>query len=242
MPLLAAVKSGVGSTLSEIALVICLGAILEKSWNATVLPDRSPNPDPGFGKKISSGRCCSTGFLVGIPLFYNTGFIILVPLIFSIAPSGPSLVYIAIPLAAGLFDDPLFSAATPRLRPGRRLSCTDLGKTLIYGLIIALPVVIIAGPMLGKMLRKWFGSPSAGEMWPKTVTRSYGRSRSFVPGPSSPHRCVRNRLFHTLPVILRTVLLFWGRNRCPAAGSLPWPYCFSGCARPFDETNDGLAQ
>jgi H+/gluconate symporter-like permease len=48
----------------------------------------------------------------------------------------------------------LLFAATPGTHVPRRCIQADLGKTLMYGLVISIPVVIIAGPFLGRFLRR----------------------------------------------------------------------------------------
>ena len=102
--LLKAVKAGVGSTLGDVILIICLGAILGKILELSGAATQIANTlIRSFGKKNIQWAVLLTGFFVGIPLFYNAGFIILVPLIFSIARTAKlPLLYIAIPMAAGL--------------------------------------------------------------------------------------------------------------------------------------------
>src|SRR5574339_297044 len=108
-----------------------------------------------FGKKNIQWAILLTGFLVGIPLYYNAGFIILVPLVFSIARTANlPLLYIAIPMAAGLSTTHCFLPPHPGPMFLVGAFKADLGKTLMYGLIISLPVVIIAGPMLGNFLKQ----------------------------------------------------------------------------------------
>jgi Gnt-I system high-affinity gluconate transporter len=159
MPVPAVLKSienGVGSTLGGIALIICLGAVLgkllEKSGATLQISNTLIN---AFGKKNIQWAIVLTGFLVGIPLYYNAGFVILVPLIFSICVnSGLPLFYIAIPMAAALSTTHAF--LPPHPGPALLLNSfkADLGMTLIYGLILAVPLVIIAGPMLGRIMQK----------------------------------------------------------------------------------------
>jgi Gnt-I system high-affinity gluconate transporter len=154
--LLKAVKTGVGNTLGDVILIICLGAILGKILELTGAARQIANTlISSFGIKNIQWAVLLTGFLVGIPLFYNAGFIILVPLIFSIArTSGLPLLYIAIPMAAGLSTTHCFLPPHPGPMFLVGAFKADLGKTLMYGLVIAIPVVIVAGPMLGRVLRK----------------------------------------------------------------------------------------
>ena len=154
--LLKAVKAGVGSTLGDVILIICLGAILGKILELSGAATQIANTlIRSFGKKNIQWAVLLTGFFVGIPLFYNAGFIILVPLIFSIARNAKlPLLYIAIPMAAGLSTTHCFLPPHPGPMFLVGAFKADLGKTLMYGLVIAIPVVIIAGPLLGRFLKR----------------------------------------------------------------------------------------
>jgi Gnt-I system high-affinity gluconate transporter len=154
--ILNSVKAGVGNTLGDVALIICLGAVLGKILELSGAARQIANTlIHSFGIKNIQWAVLLTGFLVGIPLFYNAGFVILVPLVFSIArTAGLPLLYIAIPMAASLSTTHCF--LPPHPGPMFLLGAfkADLGKTLMYGLVISVPVVIIAGPLLGRVLKK----------------------------------------------------------------------------------------
>jgi len=154
--LLKAVKTGVGNTLGDVALIICLGAILGKILELSGAASQIANSlIRSFGKKNIQWAVLLTGFFVGIPLFYNAGFIILVPLVFSIArTAGLPLLYVAIPMAASLSTTHCFLPPHPGPMFLVGAFKADLGKTLMYGLAISIPVVIIAGPLLGRFLKR----------------------------------------------------------------------------------------
>ncbi len=154
--LLKAVKTGVGSTLGDVILIICLGAILGKILELSGAATKIANTlISSFGIKNIQWAVLLTGFLVGIPLFYNAGFIILVPLIFSIARTAKlPLLYVAIPMAASLSTTHCFLPPHPGPMFLVGAFKADLGKTLMYGLVISIPVVIIAGPFLGRFLKR----------------------------------------------------------------------------------------
>ena len=136
--------------------IICLGAILGKILELSGAATRIANTlISSFGIKNIQWAVLLTGFLVGIPLFYNAGFIILVPLIFSIARTAKlPLLYVAIPMAASLSTTHCFLPPHPGPMFLVGAFKADLGKTLMYGLVISIPVVIIAGPFLGKFLKR----------------------------------------------------------------------------------------
>jgi GntP family gluconate:H+ symporter len=94
-------------------------------------------------------------FLVGIPLFFEIGFVLLIPLVFIVARrTGVSIIKIGIPLLAGL--SAVHGLVPPH--PGPLLAIgvfgADIGKTILYGLIVALPTAIIAGPIFGTFIAK----------------------------------------------------------------------------------------
>ena len=154
--LLKSFENGVGSTLAGLALILCLGAILGKILEAGGAAEKiSSTLINSFGEKNIQWAVLLTGFLVGIPLYYNAGFVILVPLVFSIARrTGLSVLYIAIPMAASLSTTHCFLPPHPGPVVLINAFKANTGKTLLYGLMIAIPIVIIAGPLLGRALQR----------------------------------------------------------------------------------------
>ncbi len=153
--LLKSIEKGVGSTLAGLALILCLGAvlgkILEESGAAEKITITLIN---GFGLKKIQWAVMLTGFLIGIPLYYNAGFVILVPLVFMLVrKTGLPLLYIAIPMAAALSTTHCFLPPHPGPVVLVNAFDADMGKVLIYGIIIAIPAVIVAGPFLGRFLK-----------------------------------------------------------------------------------------
>ena len=156
MQVIKSVEKGVGNTLGGLALIICLGAILGKILEAGGAAEKiATTLIKGFGEENIQWAVLLTGFLIGIPLYYNAGFVILVPLVFSIANKAKlPLLYVAIPMAASLSTTHCFLPPHPSPVFLVNAFKADMGKTLIYGLIITIPVVIIAGPLLGRLLKK----------------------------------------------------------------------------------------
>src|SRR5215212_6038036 len=155
--LLKSIETGVGSTLGGggLALIICLGAILGKILEVSGAAEKIASQlIKSFGEKNIQWALLLTGFLVGIPLYYNAGFIILVPLVFTLARKTKlPLLYIAIPMAAALSTTHCFLPPHPGPVVLVNAFRADMGKTLLYGFIIAIPVIIVAGPLLGGLLR-----------------------------------------------------------------------------------------
>lgn len=153
--LLTSIEKGVGSTLGGLALIVCLGAVLGKILETSGAAEQiSGTLINGFGEKNIQWAVLLTGFLIGIPLYYNAGFVILVPLVFSIARrTGLPLLYIVMPMAASLSTTHCFLPPHPGPVVLVNAFHADMGTTLMYGLVIAIPAVIIAGPLLGRVLK-----------------------------------------------------------------------------------------
>jgi len=155
--LLKSIESGVGSTLGGggLALIICLGAILGKILEVSGAAEKIASQlIKSFGEKNIQWALLLTGFLVGIPLYYNAGFIILVPLVFTLARKTKlPLLYLVVPMAASLSTTHCF--LPPHPGPVVLVSAfkANMGLVLLYGLIMTIPAVIIAGPFLGRRLQ-----------------------------------------------------------------------------------------
>jgi Gnt-I system high-affinity gluconate transporter len=150
------IEKGLGSMLGSLAIIVVLGAMFGKLVSESGAAQKIAMVLMNlFGKKYIAWAFMLTGFVVGIPLFYNVGFVLLVPLIFSVAHQYKlPAVYIGISLLAALSvthgylpPHPSPSALVPMLG-------ANMGKTLMYGLIVAIPSMIIAGPLFAKTLRK----------------------------------------------------------------------------------------
>ena len=153
--LVKSIEKGVGSTLAGLVWIIFLGGGLGKILEVSGAAEQiSGTLIQKFGKKYVQWAVLLTGFLIGIPLYYNAGFVILVPLIFSLARrTGLSILYLAIPMAASLSTTHCFLPPHPGPVVLVNAFGADMGKTLVYGLVAAVPAVILAGPILGNLLK-----------------------------------------------------------------------------------------
>lgn len=155
------VNKGIGSIMGDLTLIIVLGAMLGKlvaeSGAAKKIADVMVN---AFGTKHIQWGLMITGFIVGIPLFYGIGFVLLVPLIFSIVYQYKlPAVYIGLPMLAALSVTHGF--LPPHPSPVALVSMFDanMGMTLIYGLAVAIPAIILAGPLFSKTLKNIKSGP-----------------------------------------------------------------------------------
>jgi Gnt-I system high-affinity gluconate transporter len=113
-----------------------------------------------FGLKNIQWALVLTGFIVGIPMFYAVGFVVLIPLVFTIAAStGLPLLYVGIPMLASLSVNHGFLPPHPSPTAIASMFGADIGKTLVYGIIIAIPAIVIAGPLFSRTIKKIKASP-----------------------------------------------------------------------------------
>lgn len=159
MPVATIVKSfqdGFGGVLGFVGIILALGTMLGKMMAESGGADQIARTlIQAFGKQRVHWAMMLAAFLVGIPLFFEIGFILLVPLVFIVARrSGVSLIKIGIPLLAGL--SAVHGLVPPH--PGPLLAIgvfgADIGKTIFYGLLVALPTAAIAGPIFGAWISK----------------------------------------------------------------------------------------
>ncbi|MCZ4244723.1 gluconate:H+ symporter [Pedobacter punctiformis] len=153
---MASVSEGIGSTLGSMVMVLALGAmmgkLIEDSGSAKKIVFILIR---AFGQKNIQWAVLLTGLLVGIPLFYNAGFVVLIPLVFAIASAtGLSKLYIGIPMAAALSVTHGFLPPHPGPVALAGIFHADIGKTLIYGLILSIPIAIIAGVYFPRLIVK----------------------------------------------------------------------------------------
>ena len=154
-------QDGIGNTLGFLVLILALGAMLGKQVaNSGAAQQISDSLFAVFGIKNTQWAVMLTGFIVGITLFYSVGFVILVPLVFTIARStGLSLMSIGLPMLAALSVTHGFLPPHPAPSAIAVLFGADIGLTLLYGLVVAIPAILISGPLLGRYLKKVEAKP-----------------------------------------------------------------------------------
>lgn len=150
------IQTGVGDTLGSLALVLGLGAMFGKMIEISGAARQiSKTLVAKFGKERLPWAMMLTGLVVGIPLFYNVGFVILVPLVFSIVQtSRVPLLWVGIPMAAALSVTHGFLPPHPGPTAIASIFKADLGKTLLYGFVLAVPIAVIAGPFFANFMKK----------------------------------------------------------------------------------------
>ncbi len=155
------VQKGIGDILGSLVIIISLGAMLGKliadSGAALRISSSLIN---AFGQKRLQWALVLTAFIVGIPLFYGVGFVLLVPLVITIAGRyNIPAVYIGLPTLAALSVTHGYLPPHPSPTALVQQFHADIGTTLLYGLAISIPAIILAGPVFSVTLKKYTAKP-----------------------------------------------------------------------------------
>lgn len=198
------VEKGVGDVLGSLAIIITIGAMLGKLVAESGAAQKIAAVIMNIcGEKYIQWGVVVTGFLIGIPLFYGIGFVLMIPLIFSVVYKYklPAL-YIGLPMLAALSVTHGFLPPHPSPSALVIQFKANMGLTLLYGLLIAVPAIIIGGPLFSRTLKHIPSSPL----------------KSFVPVEMPEHELpgAFNSFFTALlPVlllILATIFSFTARS------------------------------
>jgi Gnt-I system high-affinity gluconate transporter len=155
------IENGLGETMGFLMLILGFGAMLGKLVAESGAAQRiTSNLVHMFGIKRIQWAVMLTGFIVGIPMFYAVGFVILVPIIFTVAAStGLPLLFVGLPMIASLSVTHGFLPPHPSPTAIAVMLGADIGKTLLFGIIIATPAIILAGPIFSRFLKRINAKP-----------------------------------------------------------------------------------
>ena len=159
--LVQSIQRGIGNTLGFLVLILGLGAMLGKLVaDSGAAQQITTQLVAKFGVKHVQWAMVITGFIVGIPMFYSVGFVILIPLVFTVAFStGLPLLYVGLPMLTSLSVTHGYLPPHPAPTAIAAMFNADIGKTLIYGLIVAVPAIIVAGPLFARTIKKIEAKP-----------------------------------------------------------------------------------
>jgi Gnt-I system high-affinity gluconate transporter len=148
------IQKGLGDTLGSLVVILVLGAMLGKLVAASGAAKQiSGTLIDLFGLSNITWGLMLTGFVIGIPLFYNVGFVLMIPLIFSLVQQ-----YKIPPLMAGVPMMASLSVAHGFLPPHPSPAAlvaqfhANMGETLMLGIMVAIPAIVLAGPIFAKTL------------------------------------------------------------------------------------------
>ncbi|TQS46919.1 GntP family permease [Cryptosporangium phraense] len=154
-------SKGFGDTMASVGLLIGLGAMFGKLLADSGGADQIVDTLVGrAGPRSLPWLMALVGAIIGLPMFFEIGVVLLIPVIILVARrSGLPLFRIAIPTLAGL--SVMHGLVPPHPGPLVAVSAlkANLGLTLALGLLVAIPTVIIAGPLFSRFAAKWVDIP-----------------------------------------------------------------------------------
>ena len=169
LAVIASIQKGIGGTLGSLAMILGFGAMLGKLVSDTGAAQRvATTLINAFGKQRVQWALMVTGLIVGLAMFYEIGFVLLLPLVFTVvAAAGMPLLYVGVPMVAALSVTHCFLPPHPGPTAIATIFGANLGTTLLYGIVITIPTVIIAGPLFSRFLKNFEKEPPEGLYNPK---------------------------------------------------------------------------
>ncbi|MEU6749672.1 gluconate:H+ symporter [Spirillospora sp. NPDC046719] len=160
LPMADTVKSfgkGFGDTASGVGALIALGAMFGKLLADSGGADQIVDTIVGrSGRRALPWAMALVGALIGLPMFFEIGLVLLMPVIYLVARrSGQSIIAVGIPALAGL--SAMHGLVPPHPGPLVAIDAlhADLGVTLGLGVLVAVPTVALAGPLLARFAARW---------------------------------------------------------------------------------------
>ncbi|AGN38594.1 gluconate permease GntP [Bacillus paralicheniformis ATCC 9945a] len=150
------IEEGLGGTLGHIALIFGLGAMLGRliadSGGAQRIAMTLVNK---FGEKNIQWAVVIASFIIGVALFFEVGLVLLIPIVFAISRELKiSILYLGIPMTAALSVTHGFLPPHPGPTAIAGELGANIGEVLLYGIIVAIPTVLLAGPLFTKLAKK----------------------------------------------------------------------------------------
>ncbi|MEU0809401.1 gluconate:H+ symporter [Streptomyces sp. NPDC005970] len=178
---IASFTTGLGSTVAGVGVLIALGSILGKlladSGGADEIVDtilaKANNRTMPWAMALIAG-------IIGLPLFFEVGMVLLIPVVLLVAKRGNySLMRIGIPALAGL--SVMHGLVPPHPGPLAAIDAVkaNLGVTLALGVLVALPTVVIAGPLFARVAARWVDVTPPDRLIPARPSEELKRRPGF---------------------------------------------------------------
>src|SRR4051794_39909014 len=154
---LASFSTGVGTTVAGVGVLIALGAMFGKlladSGGADELVDTIVGRS---SRRMLPWTMALIGAIIGLPMFFEIGLVLLMPVIYLVAKrANLSLITVGLPTLAGLSAMHGFVPPHPGPLVAIDALHASVGLTLAFGIIVAIPSVIVAGPLFARLAGRW---------------------------------------------------------------------------------------
>jgi GntP family gluconate:H+ symporter len=154
--------TGFGATAAGVGILIALGAMFAKLLADSGGADEIVDAIVGrAGPRTLPWAMAAVGAIIGLPMFFEIGLVLLMPVIYLVARRAQlSLITVGIPALAGL--SAMHGMVPPHPGPLVAIDAlhADLGTTLALGVLVALPTVVVAGPLFGRLAGQWVPVPA----------------------------------------------------------------------------------
>jgi len=174
-------NNGFGSTAASVGLLIALGAMFAKLLADSGGADQIVDTIVGRASaRVLPWAMVLVGAIIGLPMFFEIGMVLLMPVIYLVSRrSGLSLVSVGLPALAGLSAMHGFVPPHPGPLTAVQALHADLGLTLALGIVVAIPSIVVAGPVFGRIAGRWIDVPA-----PATFDAAESSPEEHGPRPS----------------------------------------------------------
>lgn len=156
-----AIEKGLGSTLGSLVIILGFGAVIGRLLAVSGAAKQIANSIINIvGQKHLKWAMMLVGFVVGIPMFFSVGFVLLIPILFSVARrANVPIIYLGISMVASL--SVAHGLLPPHPAPVALVQQfgASMGETILWGFVISIPTIIIAGPLFASTLKKIKAEP-----------------------------------------------------------------------------------
>jgi len=150
-------SKGFGDTAASVGILIALGAMFAKLLADSGGADEIVDTIIGHSSpRMLPWAMALVGAIIGLPMFFEIGLVLLMPVIYLVSRrSQLSLITVGIPALAGLSAMHGFVPPHPGPLTAIGLLHADLGVTLALGVLVAIPTIVLAGPLFGRLAGRW---------------------------------------------------------------------------------------
>jgi GntP family gluconate:H+ symporter len=172
-------EAGMGGTLGHIAIVVALGTMLGKMMAESGASDTIAHTlVRWFGEKRVPLAMMVSGLVVGLPAFFEVGFVLLVPIAFTVARrTRTNMLLVCLPMVAGLSVVHGLVPPHPAALMAAMIYKADVGRTILYGLLIGIPCAFLAGPLFARLIAPFIQLSEENPMAAEFI--DHGQERSL---------------------------------------------------------------